>query len=406
MGGAPDRSRRWLTPGVRGIGAASLLSDAGHEIPTSLLPSFLTATLGAPAAALGLIEGLSDGAAGVARLLGGALADDTRRRRATAVGGYTTTAMLSALIGVATAVWQVALLRLGAWVARGLRVPARNALLADAVPEVAYGRAYGFERMMDNVGAIIGPLVALALVAAFSVRTAILLSVIPGLLAAGAIVYAIRHLARSRDITHARIRLRVREATQDGLGRLFLGMGAFEVGNVAATLLILRATELLTPTHGSEAATQLAIVLYALYNVAAAVMSVPAGKVVDRRGGVAVMIAGAFVFGLSYLTFATAGAQLVILGAAFIAAGFAIGCIETAENATVAMMAPERARGSAFGLLAGLQSFGNLTASVVAGLLWSWFSPGVAFGYAAVCMAVAMVVLAGARRPARAGLPR
>ena len=93
---------------------------------------------------------------------------------------------------------------------------------------------------------------------------------------------------------------------------------------------------------------------------------------------------------------------MVILGAAFIAAGFAIGCIETAENATVAMMAPERARGSAFGLLAGLQSFGNLTASVVAGLLWSWFSPGVAFGYAAVCMAVAMVAplaLADLRAP-------
>lgn len=90
----------WLTPGVLGIGLASLLADAGHEIPTALLPSFLTSTLGAPAAALGLIEGLADGAAGGARLLGGALADDPGLRRRTATGGYVGTAVLAALIGL------------------------------------------------------------------------------------------------------------------------------------------------------------------------------------------------------------------------------------------------------------------------------------------------------------------
>src|SRR5215218_5987730 len=121
MQAEPDQG--WLTPGVRGIGTASLLADLGHEVPTALLPSFLTTTLGAPAAALGLIEGVSDGLAGAARLAGGALADDPQRRRAAAVGGYTTTAVLSGLVGVATSVWQVALLRAGAWTARGLRVP-------------------------------------------------------------------------------------------------------------------------------------------------------------------------------------------------------------------------------------------------------------------------------------------
>ena len=173
----------WLTPGVRGIGAASLLADAGHEVPTALLPSFLTATLGAPASALGLIEGVSDGLAGAARLGGGALADDPHRRRETAIGGYASTTVLSGLIGVASAAWQVGVLRAGAWFSRGLRVPARNALLADAVPSAVYGRAYGFEHAMDNLGAIIGPLLAIALVALFSTRTAIVLSIIPGLLA-------------------------------------------------------------------------------------------------------------------------------------------------------------------------------------------------------------------------------
>jgi MFS family permease len=147
-----DEEQGWLNPGVRGIGAASLLSDAGHEVPTSLLPAFLTSTVGAPASALGLIEGISDGLAGAARLGGGALADDPHRRRATAVGGYTSTAVLSGLIGVASSAWQVGVLRAGAWFSRGLRVPARNALLADTVPAPVYGRAYGFERAMDNLG--------------------------------------------------------------------------------------------------------------------------------------------------------------------------------------------------------------------------------------------------------------
>lgn len=185
--------RPWLTPGVRGIGAASFLADCGHEVTTSLLPSFLTSTLGAPAAALGVIEGLADGAAGLARFGGGALADDPTRRRSIAVGGYTTTAVFSALIGITVAAWQVAVLRIAAWAARGLRVPARNALRADVVSPGVYGRAYGFERGMDNLGAIGGPLLALALVALVGVRPAILLSVFPGLLGALAIIYAIRH---------------------------------------------------------------------------------------------------------------------------------------------------------------------------------------------------------------------
>src|SRR5215210_2025873 len=221
-------SERWLTPGVRGIGAASLLSDLGHEVPTALLPRFIT-SLGGSAAALGLIEGIADGLAGVARLAGGALADDPQRRRATAVGGYTSVAILSGLIGPATSVWQVAVLRAGAWTARGLRVPSRNALLADATPREAYGRAYGFERMMDNLGAIGGPILALLLVAMF------------------AIIYAIRRLAKAENRERQPIRLQVRPVIRAGLGRLMLGVSAFELGNVAATLLILRATELPEP---------------------------------------------------------------------------------------------------------------------------------------------------------------
>ena len=390
---------RWLTRGVVGIGLASLLADAGHEIPTALLPAFLVSTLGAPAAALGLIEGLADGAAGLARLAGGALSDDPARRRRVAEGGYLGTAIIAAFIGVATAAWQVGVLRVAAWAARGVRVPARNALLADLAPATAYGRAYGFERAMDNFGAIVGPLLAVVLVSAVGARTAILLSVIPGLLAAGAILYAIRSVPRPTVRDRQLIRLRVRPLLHGRLGRLLVGVGAFELGHVAATLLILRATQLLTPSNGEQAATQLALGLYVGFNVAATVVSFPAGRLGDRRGAIAVLTAGVLLFLLAYLGFALGPTGLLPLALCFVAAGLAIGCVETAQHAAVAVLAPAELRGSAFGLLAGIQAFGNLAASAIAGLLWTLVGPAIAFGYLAVCTLVALGSIVFANRP-------
>jgi MFS family permease len=401
-GTAEVHRRRWLTRGVVGIGSASLLADVGHEVPTALLPSLVTSTLGGSAAALGVIEGVSDGLAGAARLAGGALADDPHRRRAIAVGGYTSTAVLASLTGAATAVWQVAILRAGAWTARGLRVPARNALLADVVPASVYGRAYGFERAMDNLGAIFGPLLAIGLVAMVGVRWAIALSVIPGLLAAVAIVYAIRHTRTAQRRERQPIRLRLRPALRGDLGRLMAAAAAFEVGNVAATLLILRATQLLTPGHGIEAATRWALWLYVGYNVAATVASVPAGRLADRigrRGPVLVLAGGVAMFGFAYAGFGLTGASLAMLALPFIAAGIGIGAVETAEHAAVAAFAPENMRGSAFGLLATIQAAGNVAASAIAGILWTAASPGVAFGYLTAWMVLALVgLLTTARR--------
>ena len=390
---ADRTSERWLTAGVGGIGSASLLADLGHEVPTSLLPSFLTSTLRAPAAALGVIEGIADGLAGIARLGGGALADDPGRRRSVAVGGYASTAVLSGLIGAAANVWQVGVLRAGAWTARGIRGPARNALLADVVAPAAYGRAYGFERAMDNLGAIGGPLIALGLVGLIGVRTAILLSIIPGLLATLAILFAIRHAPALTQRERQPIRLQVRPLLHGQLGRLLLAIGAFEFGNLAATLLILRATDLLNPGRSHQSAVQLALVLYTAYNVAATITSIPAGHASDRFGNTRVLAAGAGLFAIAFLGLALSGESFALLGACFIAAGVAIGCAETAENAAVAHLAPEGVRGSAFGLQAALQSIGNLAASAIAGALWTLVSPAAAFIYVAAWMVCAFGVL-------------
>lgn len=366
-----------------------------------MLASFVTSTLGASAAALGLIEGVAEGLAGAGRFVGGALADDPQRRRTVAVGGYTATAALSALIGASTSVVQAGVLRGAAWAARGLRVPARNALLADVVAAEAYGRAYGFERTMDNLGAIVGPLLALGLVSLFSVRTAILISIIPGLLAAVAIVYAIRQANLATVIERKKLRFQVRPVLRGQLGRVMVGFTAFEVGNVAATLLILRATQVLTAGHGVHTATQIAIALYVIYNVAATITSFPAGGVSDklgRHGPLLVTAAGAAAFLLAYALFAVSGPMIVLLGVAFALAGVGIGCAETAEHAAVAAFAPQEIRGSAFGLLATVQAIGNVAASAIAGVLYTVASPQLAFGYLAVWMLIALATLAWAAR--------
>jgi MFS family permease len=276
-------------------------------------------------------------------------------------------------------------------VARGLRVPARNALLADVVPASAYGRAYGFERAMDNLGAILGPLLGIVLVALVGVRGAILLSIIPGLLAVGAILYAIRAAKLPKVRERQPIRIQVRPVLTGKLGRLVVAVSAFELGNIAATLLILRATELLTAGHGKDNAAQLALALYTAYNIAATAISVPAGRHGDRRSPVQVLVGGTAAFAIAYLALAVTGASLPILAIGFVLAGVGIGCVETAEHAAVAHLAPAALRGSAFGLLATVQSLGNFAASAIAGLLWTLVSPTAAFTYAAAWMLLALI---------------
>ena len=172
---------------------------------------------------------------------------------------------------------------------------------------------------------------------------------------------------------------------------------AFEFGNVAVTLFILRATQLLEPGRPHTSAVQLALGLYVAYNVAATVVSVPAGRIGDRKGSTLVLASGIALFGASYVGFAIGGTTVLALAPAFLLSGVAIGCVETSQNAAVASVAPTELRGSAFGVFAGIQSFGNLAASAVAGILWTAISPATAFAYLAVWMVIALVALRGVR---------
>ncbi|HEU5266578.1 MAG TPA: MFS transporter [Jatrophihabitans sp.] len=393
-------ARGWLTPGVVAVGGASLFSDAGHEMVTSVLPTFLTATLHSGPAALGAIDGVSDALTGLCKLAGGPLANDPRRRGRLASGGYLGTAVATAAIGLATAVWQVAALRALAWISRGIRSPARDMLLTDLAGRDAYGRAFGVERAGDNAGAIVGPLAASGLVAALGVRHAILLAIIPGMLAAAAIIVAAREARRTvREAAGRRtLTLNLRALRRAGLVRVLTPVALFEMGNVATTLLILRATDLLHTGagHGSgrdlTAATSLAILLYAAHNAAATVAALGGGHVADRLDARFVFGAGAAVYVLGYVLFALGSHAWPVLLVAFLLAGVGIGFAETAESTVVARGLPDHLRANGFGVLGLTQAFGDLGATLVAGLLWSLISPAVAFGYAACWMSASLAV--------------
>src|SRR5262245_59221083 len=201
--GLTDRRVRWLNPAVLGIGLASLFSDVGHEMATTAMRALL-ASVGASSVMLGLIEGLADSLSSLAKLLSGLYSDRLRRRKPLAVAGYFVTASGMASFALATQWWHVLLGRVGGWLGRGARSPVRNVLLAEATTPESYGRAFGFERAMDSAGAVVGPSLALLLVAGVGLRWTFVLTLIPGL--AAALLIAL--LVRERDHApqpHARL---------------------------------------------------------------------------------------------------------------------------------------------------------------------------------------------------------
>jgi len=361
---------------------------------TAVLPSFVTHTLGGSAGALGLIEGVSDGLAGAAKLAGGSAANDETRRRNLAAGGYVVTGLATAAIGAATAVWQAAILRAVAWIARGARGPAKNALLASLAPPEAYGRAFGYERTMDHAGAVAGPLLAAGFVATIGIRPTIYLSAVPGALAAIAILAAAREARGRGPAIRRRVHLELGAMREAGMVRALAPVTLFELGNCATTLLILRATSLLHAGRSVTDAAAVAVLLFAAHNLVGSALSYPAGHVVDRRGPRLVFGAGALLFGLAYLGFALHVQAWPVLLVFFGLAGAGLGLTDTAESALVARLLPDELRGSGFGLLGGVQSLGDFVSSAAVGLVWTLISPGAAFVVAAVWMVLSVVTTA------------
>jgi MFS family permease len=392
---SPAVPKPWLTRGVLGIGLASLFSDWGHEAATSILPAFL-ASLGAPAVALGVIEGVSDGLSSFAKLAGGWIADRPSWRKPTGIIGYAATGLSTFAYAFAQTWPFVLLLRALGWIGRGSRGPSRDALLADCVAQEQEGRAFGFERAMDTLGAVFGPLSATALIGIVGTRGVLRWTILPGLLAAvpfAALAPSGKphegHGAPSFASSFAQL--------PKSYWRYLAGVFAHGIGDFAPTLLILRATQILTPRFGSARAAAVAVGLYTFHNLVNAAASYPAGALGDRLGRRNLLIAGYLTGVITYAAFIFEGRQLPLLAILFGLAGIHIGITQSVEKSAALEILPAANRGSGFGVLATVNGVGDLVSSVVVGALWSTVSATAGFAYAAAFSLLGAILISRSR---------
>lgn len=384
-------------PTVVGVGAASFFSDVGHEMASAALPSFL-ASLGAPAVALGAIESVADASLSVSKLAGGYLADRPgASRKGIAATGYLVTGLGYGSFALATSWPAVAVGRGVAWAARGVRSPARDALLADAVPASHLGRAFGVERAGDSLGAIVGPLVAAALIGVLTYRQIFAVSAVPAVLAALSVVLLAHELPHRGRVQEGLSRLRDLVRTPGPFRSLVAGVGLYGLGHFSPTLLILWATEILRANgRSATAAASMAILLYTAHNAANAAVAYPAGSLADRIGRRRVLIGGIGLFAVACGLGATDPNRAWVLALAFVLAGASAALVETAQGSHASELLPSAIRGRGFGLLGLVDGIGDLVSSLVVGLLWTVTSPAWGFAYAGVLAAAgALVLVAG-----------
>ncbi|MCM8776123.1 MAG: MFS transporter [Candidatus Omnitrophica bacterium] len=369
---------KWLTWEVFGVGLTSFFSDLSHEVVTTILPLFL-ASLGAPPYAVGLIEGISDGLSSFAKLLGGWISDQLGKRKSLALLGYILTGLTQGLFAFAV-VWPLALLfRAIGWFGRGWRTPIRDALFYEAVGREASGRAFGFERAMDTVGAVIAPLVALFFISKIGFRNLFLLTWIPGILAFVCFFLFVRD---------RQVKVFKAFSLRDGLRsfspqykQFLFAVTFFGLADFSHTLLIYWAGILLMPVYGLAKASSVAISLYVIHNIVYAAASYPMGHLADKIGKSRILALGYAAACVMFLGLMFSKGNVVVLGFIFILAGFYVAIEDALERAIAGDLLASEIKGTGYGVLASLNGIGDLCSSFIVGVLLSLGCPIFAFGY-------------------------
>ena len=392
------QNERWINRNVIGLAINRFLSDFGHEAGTAILPLFLTA-IGAPALALGAIEAVSDGLSSFARLIGGWLGDRIHHRRPLAALGYVLTGITTGLYGLASSWPAVLVVRAIGWAGRGLRSPLHDALLTDSAPAHARGRAFGLDEAADTLGAIAGPLAALAIVAALAslgsnveaYRIAFWLAAIPGILAALSIVTLVKETP-NRTLNHHSFVGSFR-ALPAPFRRYLVGIFVFGSGDFSHTLLILFAVQMLTPAYQQDAGT-IAIQLYTLHNVLYAAGAYPVGVLADRFGKRGLLIGAYCLAVVMNVLLIGATPSIALLAVIFVIGGAVYAAQQSLERAIAADLVQAELRSTGFGALATVNGIGDFISSLVVGALWTAFSPAVAFAYSLVLSIAGVAAIA------------
>jgi len=365
------------------LGWVSLFTDVATEMSYPLLPAFL-ATMGAAGIWLGWVEGVAESVGALVKYAAGATSDRRPARKPFVVFGYTLSTFVRPLLALATAPWQVVALRTSDRVGKGLRSAPRDALLAASAAPEARALAFGFHQMMDNVGAVIGPLVAFSLArfANAPLREIFALAIVPGLVAVAVLVFGVKEPAAP---------VAKREAAPVFTGpldprvkRYLVAVGIFSLGASSDSFLLLR----MNRQHLAAAFLPIA---WLTLNGVKALTNVAGGRLSDRVGHKNVMLAGwalyAAVYAILPLAHTWAATWAIMLGY-----GFYYGLTEGAERALLTDLAPKEQRGRAFGALHAITGAAVLPANAVFGFIFD-AHPGVAFELAASFAALGALAL-------------
>ncbi len=386
----PDR--RGLPRTVLVLGAVSMLNDMASEMITPLLPLFLTTALGAGPAVVGLVEGVAQATASVLKLVSGYLADRGWNPKLLVVGGYTTSNSARPLIGLALGWIWVLFMRFLDRVGKGLRDAPRDALISGAVDRTNRGWAFGYHRAMDHGGAILGPLIAFALLAAGLTMTHVFLaSVVPGMLVIALLVFGLPPTARASREEAAPHGLPWRDLDRR-LRALVFATGALALATTPEVFLVLWAKSRGLAIHWVP-------LIWAAASAAKVVVVAPAGRLSDRLGRLPIVVAGWLlrIVLLILLALVTDGTATVWI--LFLAYSASIALTEPAERALIGDFAPPHQRATAFGLYHLVSGVFVLPGAVLFGLVWQRFSMPSAFLMSAALTALsALVLLRIARR--------
>jgi len=381
---------KWLNRNVFSMGLASLFSDMSHEMATAILPIFLSVELGAAAFLLGVIEGVSDLSSSFVKTFSGWYSDKLGKRKPFAVMGYILTGIFIPAIGVARHWLQVLFLRSFGWIGRGIRGPPRDALLSESVDKKHRSRAFGFERMMDTAGAIIGPAIAFLMLPLLGVRNIFFLSLVPGIVAVVAIMLVREKPKRPRK--RMKFRKTIRKMPRNF--KMFLVAAAiFGIANFANTFLVLRVMESLRPTMGAIASGSIAMGLYVLLNFGAAMFAYIFGALGDKTSKKHLLALGYIIFAVYCIGFILLEPSIMNFALLFILAGVETGLIDVMERAYAADILESGVRGTGYGLLNTVNGMGDFVSSITAGVLWTVFAFSFAFAYGAILAIVAAFVL-------------
>lgn len=367
------------------LGLISLVNDSASDMIYPLVPLYLTSVLMAGPKALGLIEGISEGTASLVKLAAGVMADRMRQTRFFVIAGYGLAGFARPLIAFASSWLGVLVCRFADRVGKGLRTAPRDALLAHAVAPGQRGLAFGFHRAMDNAGAVVGPLLAAALLAlGMPLRHVLLAAIVPAVIVLW-LSFAIAEPTVPVAAKPIPFTWNLREFPP-AFKRYLVVLALFMLGNSSNMFLLLRAKEL----GLGDAQVP---VLWALVSLVAAIFSTPLSALSDRLGRRRLIVAGWSVYSVFYLLFGLLPATPWLLWPMFAGYGLFLAATEGAEKALVADMVPASQAGTAFGwynLVAGMLL---LPASSVFGWIWATTSPLSAFAFGSGCALLAALLL-------------